>query len=106
MRVVGFEYHDRHKYQHKYRRQQDRVGQGQPLPGHVHEDGDDEAGLQYHEQTDQRPPEIAVYAELVDQIGAGAEDEQPSPDHEIELDRVLLALYVPGCRRERIMSVE
>jgi hypothetical protein len=35
-------------------------------------------------------------AKVVDEIGAGAEDEQPSPDHQIELDRVLLALCVRG----------
>jgi hypothetical protein len=33
-------------------------------------------------------------AKVVDEIGAGAENEQPSPDHEIELDRVLLAFCV------------
>ena len=37
MGVVGFEHHDRHKYQHQHRRQQDGIGQGQPLPGHVHD---------------------------------------------------------------------
>src|SRR5258708_17981158 len=96
VRVVGFEHHDRHKHQHQQRRQQDGVGQGQPLPGHVHEDGDDEASLQHYEQQDQRPSEIAMEAKVVDEIGAGAEDEQPPPDHEVKLDRMLLALCVRG----------
>src|SRR6516165_9617801 len=102
VRVVGFEHHDRYKYQHQHRRKQDGVGQCQPLPGHVHEDGDDQAGLQHHEQHDQGPPEIAMDAKVVDHIGAGAEDEQPTPDHEIELDRVLLASCVRGCWSEHM----
>src|ERR1700756_794205 len=102
MRVIGFERHDRPKYKKQHRGNEDSGGKGQPLPGHMHEDGDDEASLQYHEQTDQRPPEIAMYAKVVDQIGAGAEHEQPSPDHEIELDRVLLALCMRGCRSEHM----
>src|ERR1700738_751692 len=98
MRVVGFEHHDRHKHQHQHRRQQDGVGQGQPLPGHVHEDGDDQASLQHHEEQDQRPSEIAMKAKVVDEIGAGAENEQPCPDYEIKLDRVLLSLCVRDSR--------
>jgi hypothetical protein len=39
---------------------------------------------------------MTMEAEVVDEIGAGAENEQPSPDNEIELDRVLLALCVRG----------
>src|SRR6202047_2533659 len=105
MRVVGFEHHDCHEYQHQHRRQQDGVGQGQPLPGHVHEDSDDQASLQHHEQQDQRPSEIAMEAKVVDEIGAGAENEQPSPDHEIELDRVLLALCLRGSRCECVMHM-
>src|SRR3979490_1168319 len=105
MRVVGFEHHDRHKYQHQHRRQQDGIGQGQPLPGHVHEDGDDQASLQHHEQQDQRPSEMAMQSKVVDEIGAGAENEQPSPDYEIELDRVLLALCVRGSWCESLMHV-
>src|ERR1700730_10610825 len=97
MRVVGFEHHDRHKYQHQHRRQQDGVGQGQPLPCHVHEDSDDQTGLQHHEQQDQRTSEIAMKAKIVDEIGAGAEHEQPPPHHKIKLDRMLLALCVRGC---------
>jgi hypothetical protein len=62
----------------------------------VHENTDDHAGLQHHEQQDQRPSEIAMEAKVVDEIGAGAEHEQPSPDHEIELDRMLLTLGVRG----------
>jgi hypothetical protein len=44
-------------------------------------------------------------SKVVDEIGAGAEDEQPSPDHEIELDRVLLALCLRGARCECIMRM-
>src|ERR1700727_2464409 len=74
MRVVGFEHHDRHEYQYQHRRQQDGVGQRQPLPGHVHENRDDQASLQHHEQQDQRPSEMAMEAKVVDEIGAGAEN--------------------------------
>src|SRR6266478_8979090 len=105
VRIIGFKHHDRHKYQHQHRRQQDGIGQGQPLPGHVHEDGDDQASLQHHKQQDQRPSEIAMEAKVVDEIGAGAEDEQPSPDHEIELDRVLLPLCVRGSSRDCVMHM-
>ena len=70
VRVFGFENHDGDEDQHRHWRQQDGVDQGQPLPGHVHEDGDDQARLQHHEQQDQRPSEIAVEAKVVDEIGA------------------------------------
>src|SRR6516162_792935 len=107
MGVVGFKHHDRHKYQHHHRWSQDGVGQGQTFPRHVHEDGDDQAGLQHHEQHDQGPPQIAMDTKIVDQIGAGAEDEQPSPDHEIELDRMLLTLCVRcGCGCVTHMSLQ
>src|SRR6185369_16766566 len=52
VRVLGFEHHDGHEDQHGHWRQQDGIGQSQPLPGHVHEHGDDQAGLQDHEQQD------------------------------------------------------
>src|SRR5260370_797243 len=44
-------------------------------------------------------------AKVVDEIGAGAEHEQPSPDHEIKLDWMLLALCVRGFRCECVMHV-
>jgi hypothetical protein len=37
---------------------------------------------------------MTMDAKEVDEIGAGAENEQPCPDHEIELDRVLRGLIV------------
>ena len=42
------------------RREQDGVDQRQPLPGHVHEDGDDQPGLQHHEEQDQGPAQVAL----------------------------------------------
>jgi hypothetical protein len=39
---------------------------------------------------------MAMEAKIVDEIGAGAEDEQPSPDHKVKLDRMLLPLCVRG----------
>ena len=89
-RVIRLQHHHRHEHQHQYRRQDDRIDQRQPLPGHVHEDGDDQPGLQHHEDQDQRPSQISLQTDIVDHVGAGAEDEQPCPDHEIELDRMLL----------------
>jgi hypothetical protein len=71
----------------------------------VHENGDDQASLQHHEQQDQRPSEMALDAKKVDEIGAGAEDEQPSPDDEIELDRVLLALCVRRSRYDGVVHI-
>ena len=37
MRVVGLDGHDRDEDEQGERRQEDRAGQRQPLPGHVHE---------------------------------------------------------------------
>jgi hypothetical protein len=48
-RVVRFEHHQCHKHQHQPRRHQDSIHQGQPLPGHVHEDSDNQTCLQDHE---------------------------------------------------------
>src|SRR6266481_7946012 len=48
---------------------------------------------------------MAMEAKVVDEIGAGAENEQPSPDHEIKLDWMLLALCVRGSRCECVMRV-
>ncbi|EGE57386.1 hypothetical protein RHECNPAF_4310010 [Rhizobium etli CNPAF512] len=90
-RIVRFRYHQRDEDQHQHRRQQDGVDERQPFPGHVHEDGDDEAGLQHHEQQDQRPPEIALDAEIIDHVGGRAEHEEQAPDEEVEPDRVLLS---------------
>src|SRR5207245_1705464 len=96
-RVVRFEHHDAHKHQHQHWRDQNGIRQGQPLPGHVHEDRDNQACLQNHEQEDQRPPEVSMDTEVVDEIRASAEDKQPSPDHEIKLNRVLLPFDVCDC---------
>src|SRR6185312_2914611 len=82
-RVFGLERHDPNEHQHQDRRYQDGVDQRQPLPRHVHEDGDDEAGLQDHEEEDEAPSEIALEAEIIDQVRTGAENEQPAPDHQI-----------------------
>jgi hypothetical protein len=49
---------------------------------------------------------MAMQAKEIDEIGAGAEDEQPSPDHEIEFDRVLLTFCVLGCDCARHISVQ
>src|SRR6266508_4272430 len=93
-RIVRFKYHDAHKHQHQHRRDQNCIRHGPPLPGHVHEDPDNQACLQNHEREDQRPSEISMEMEVIDQIGTGAEDKQPPPDHEIQLNRVLLSFYV------------
>src|SRR5689334_12461463 len=89
-RIVRFKDHDPDEDQDQCRRDDDRVEQRQALPSHVHEDRDDQAGLQDHEDQDQRPAQIADKAEIVDQVGAGAQNEQPSPYHQIELDRMML----------------
>src|SRR3990172_6455026 len=57
----------------------------------MHEDGDNQARLQYHEQEDQRPSEIALDVKIVDEIGESTENKQPCPHHKIELDRMFLS---------------
>jgi hypothetical protein len=94
VRVIRLERHDCHKQQHRPRRDKNGIHQGQPLPGHVHEDGDDQPCFHNHEQQDQRPPEISMDAKEVDEIRASAQDKQPAPDHQIKLNRVLLSLFV------------
>src|SRR5713101_5907485 len=96
-RVVRFEHHDAHKHQHQHRRYQNGIHQGQPLPGHMHKDRDNQACLQNHEQEDERPSEVSMETEVVDEIRASAEDKQPSPDHEIKLYRVLLPFDMCDC---------
>ena len=62
--------------------------------------GDDEPGLQQHEQDDQEPAQIALKVEIIDEIGAGAQNEEQPPDQKIELDRMLLAMRLRrGLRR-------
>src|SRR3972149_5515014 len=68
--------------------------QGQPLPEHVHEDGNDQPGLQQHERDDQKPPQVSLNVEEVDKIGRSAENKQQPPDLEINANRMLLPLWV------------
>ena len=49
-RVIAFDRHQADQHQQAQRRHQDRELQRQALPRHVHEDRDDEAGLQQHEE--------------------------------------------------------
>src|SRR5438105_15367799 len=69
----------------------------------MHEDGDDEPGFQKHEYDDQRPPEVTLKVEVVDKIRGGAQNEQQSPDLEIDAERVLLALDVRLPHRRRLL---
>src|SRR5215469_2240459 len=84
-RVIRFKSHDRNKHQDQHRRNQNGVGQSQALPGHVHENSDDQARLQDHEEQDERPPQISLEMKVVDKIGARTENEEPRPNDEIEL---------------------
>src|SRR5206468_5171838 len=77
-------------------RDQNGIHQGEPLPEHVHEDCNDQPRLQQHEQDDQKPPEVTLEVEVVNEIRRRAENEQQSPDLEIDTDRMLLPLYVCG----------
>ncbi len=43
--VARFVRHQEDKHHHRYDRNADGINQGQPLPHHVHEDGDDQTGL-------------------------------------------------------------
>src|SRR6266511_44356 len=50
-----------------------------------------------HKQEDEKPSEVSMETEVVDEIRASAQDKQPSPDHEIKLNRVLLPFDVCDC---------
>ena len=92
--VVRFERSDAQKYHQQQRWDQNGIHQGQPLPHHVHEDGDDQTCLQQHEHDDQKPPEVTLKVEVVDRIRQGTENEEQPPDLEINADRMLLPLRV------------
>src|SRR5206468_8285678 len=94
--VVRFECSNAQKHHQQQRRDQNRIHHGQPLPEHVHEDGHDQPRFQQHEGDDQKPPEVTLKVEVVNKIRRRAENEQQSPDLEIDADRMLLPLCV--CR--------
>src|SRR5204863_7387734 len=94
--VIRLECSDAQKHHQQHRRDQNGIHHGQALPEHVHEDGNDQPRLQQHEQDDQKPPEITLEVEVVNQIRGRAENKQQSPNLEIDADRMLLPLYVCG----------
>src|SRR6266850_642141 len=94
--VISFECSNAQKHHQQQRRDQNGVHHGQPLPEHVHEDGNDQPCFQQHEQDDQKPPEVTLKVEVVNKVRSRAENKQQSPDLEIDADRMLLPLYV--CR--------
>ena len=47
-----------------------------------------------HEDQDERPSQVALQPDIVDEIGGGAQDEKPAPDDEIDLERVMLVQAV------------
>jgi hypothetical protein len=51
----------------------------------MHEDRDDQTRLRKHEQQNQGPSEITLKAKIVDEIGACAQHEQPTPHDQKEL---------------------
>src|SRR5713101_2557703 len=77
--VIRFKRSDAQKYHQQQRRDQNGIHQGEPLPEHVHEDGNDQPRFQQHEGDDQKPPEVTLKVEIVDQIRRGAENEEQSP---------------------------
>src|SRR6267143_6822873 len=100
--VVRLEGSDPKKNHQQHRRDQNGIHHGQPLPEHVHEDGHDHPRLEQHEHDDEEPPQVALKVEIVDQIGCRAENEQQSPDLEINTDRMLLPLHM--CRDRLLLS--
>src|SRR2546421_7149474 len=94
--VIRLERSDSQKNHQQHSRDQNGIHHGQPLPEHVHENGHDQPRLQQHEHDDQEPPEVTLKVEVVDKIRRRAENEQQSPDLEIDADRMLLPLYVCG----------
>src|SRR5215470_9732719 len=66
--VAAFRGHECHEHQQRPGRQQDGVDQCQPLPAHVHEHRDDEAGLEQHEDDDEGPAQQAMQVEVVDRV--------------------------------------
>src|SRR5438309_1905766 len=92
--VIRLERSDAQQHHQQQRRDQNGIHHGQPLPEHVHEDRNDQPCFQQHEQDDQEPPEVTLKVEVVNKIRRRAEDEQQSPDLEINADRMLLPLCV------------
>src|SRR5882762_11860662 len=92
--VVRIERSDAQKNHQQHRRDQNGIHHGQPLPEHVHEDGNDQPCLQQHEQDDQKPPEVTLKVKVINKVRSRAENKQQSPDLEIDADRMLLPLYV------------
>src|SRR6267142_1632767 len=90
--VVRLKRSDAQKDHQQQRRDQNGIHQGQALPEHVHEDGHDQPRFQQHEGDDQKPSEITLKVEVVDKIRRRAENEQQSPNLEIDADRMLLPL--------------
>src|SRR5882724_1425548 len=101
--VVRLERSDAQKNHQQHRRDQNGIHHGEPLPEHVHEDGNDQPCLQQHEQDDQKPPEVTLKVEVVNQVRRRAENEQQSPDLQINADRMLLTLYV--CRDRMLLRL-
>src|SRR5258707_11349726 len=100
--VVRLERSDAQENHQQHRRDQNGIHHGQPLPEHVHEDGHDQPRLEQHEHDDQEPPQVALEVEIVDQIGCRAENEQQSPDLEINADRMLLPIsYAVFCLEKK-----
>jgi hypothetical protein len=56
--------HQCDQHQDCHRRHQDGELEREAFPLHVHEDRDDEAGLEEHEQQDQPPAQVAVIEEV------------------------------------------
>src|SRR3546814_1617804 len=63
--------------------------QRQPLPHHVHENGDDQPRLQHHEYEDQRPSEHTLHVKIIDHVGHRAQHEEIAPHFQIDADRVM-----------------
>lgn len=88
--VVAFVSHEPDEDQDGDRRHQYGQLQRQPLPLHVHENRHDESGLHQHEDEDQRPAQISLQLKIVHHVGKETDDEQQSPDPEIDAERMLL----------------
>ena len=95
--VVPFDRHEAYQHQQTKRRHQNGIHQGQPLPAHVHEDGDYQPRLHQHEHQDQRPPEVTLKVEVVDEIRERAENKQQSPDPQDKRQSDVVVLLREPC---------
>ncbi len=57
----------------------------------MHEDRQDQPGLEQHEEDDERPAHDPLHMHIIDHVGHGAQHEEIAPDLQVQADGVMLA---------------